>query len=81
MVSNQTFMGASGATVLRGDHLLRLTAVEAKVGVKKTAIYNWIKEGKFPAPLRLSPKVSVWRESDIDLWIANRCQQLMGGKQ
>ena len=32
-------------------------------------IYDWIKQGKFPPPIKLSPSVSVWRVEDIRAWI------------
>ena len=52
--------------------ILRLPAVLARVGLKKTAIYEGVSAGTFPAPVQLSEKAVGWRGSDIDAWIASR---------
>lgn len=36
-------------------------------GQCKSQIYNLIREGKFPKPLKLG-KSSIWREQDIENW-------------
>lgn len=36
------------------------------VPVSKSTWWAGIKDGRFPAPLKLSPGVTVWRSSDID---------------
>ncbi|WP_432481488.1 helix-turn-helix transcriptional regulator [Moraxella sp. ZY200743] len=38
-------------------------------GLSKSTIYNWVKTGKFPAPIKLSPAMTAWRNSDILDWI------------
>jgi prophage regulatory protein len=50
--------------------LLRLPSVVAQVGLKKTAIYDGIKSGTFPAPLKLGARAVAWRAVDIDAWVA-----------
>ena len=51
------------------DKLLRLTDVEKRVALKRTAIYRWIALGDFPKPVRMGPRSSRWRESAISDWI------------
>lgn len=51
--------------------LLRLPDVRLRVGLGKTEIYRRVGLGTFPAPRRLSHKVSVWLESEIAAWIAS----------
>jgi len=51
------------------DTLLRLPAVMARVGLKKTAIYARIAAKTFPAPIT-DGGVSRWLESEIDAYIA-----------
>ena len=51
------------------EKFLRLPQVMEAVGLKKSSIWNGVKEGKFPKQIKLSPKVSVWKKSDIDNWI------------
>jgi prophage regulatory protein len=50
--------------------LLRLPDVMARVGMKRSAIYQRMSEGKFPKSRSLGPKCAVWIESEIDAWIA-----------
>jgi prophage regulatory protein len=59
--------------------LLRLPAVLARTGYKKTSLYGLIKAGKFPAPIPLTPNTRVWIESEIDSWIENHIAAIRGG--
>lgn len=52
--------------------LLRLDAVEARTGLKKSAIYAGMKAGTFPQCVKLGPRASAWSSSSIDEWIAGR---------
>jgi len=49
--------------------LLRLPEVMARVGLKRSAIYQRMSEGRFPRSRSLGPKCAVWVESEIDDWI------------
>jgi prophage regulatory protein len=54
---------------------LRLSAVEEITGLKKTAIYQRISQGKFPKPVPLGdcPNSPVgWPEEEIANWQAQR---------
>jgi prophage regulatory protein len=52
--------------------VLRLPGVLAAVGLKKSTVYKWIREGRFPAPVRLGENSVGWREADIEAWLAAR---------
>jgi prophage regulatory protein len=41
----------------------------------KSTIYEKIKEGTFPKPLRLGAKSVAWIESEIDAWISECVQR------
>ncbi|KDN25168.1 phage transcriptional regulator AlpA [Moraxella bovoculi 237] len=47
----------------------RIKAVCMMTGLSKSTIYNWVKAGKFPAPIKLSPTMTAWRNSDVLDWI------------
>ena len=49
--------------------VLRLPQVEAKTGLKHTAIYQKICEGSFPRPIPLGTKARGFVESEVDDWI------------
>ena len=54
-------------------YLLRLPDVIARVGLRKTAIYDGVKSGTFPAPIHLgSRRCSAWPSDVIDAWIRER---------
>lgn len=55
--------------------LLRLPDVITKTGFKRSSIYAFIKQGKFPAPKLLGVRAIGWVEADIDAWIDGRVQQ------
>jgi len=54
------------------EKILRMPDVMARVGVSKPTIYLWIKNGAFPAPLKIGPRASGWLVAEIDAWIADR---------
>ena len=52
--------------------ILRLIGVLDCVGVKKTTLYRWIREGKFPAPVQLGARSVGWRAADVQQWVESR---------
>ncbi|MFM2044713.1 MAG: hypothetical protein RLY86_3289 [Pseudomonadota bacterium] len=58
---------------------LRIKAVQDRTGLSKATIYRLTREGSFPRPARLGPKVSAWVESEIDAWAAARVRARDGG--
>lgn len=49
--------------------LIRLPEVMARVGLKRSAIYQRMSEGRFPKSRSLGPKCAVWVEREIEDWI------------
>ena len=58
------------------ETLLRLPAVEAKTGLRKSSIYEMAGRNPpaFPRPIKLSRRAVCWPASAIDAWIAERIQ-------
>lgn len=56
----------------RGETLLRLPDVEARTGLKKSAIYAGMRAGTFPACIKLGSRAAAWPESEIAAWIASK---------
>jgi prophage regulatory protein len=47
---------------------LRLRSLKERIQTSGPTIWRWVREGKFPKPIKLGPRTSAWRESDIELW-------------
>ena len=54
------------------DTILRLQSVKQRCGLSRTAIYDAIKRGEFPAQVEIGLRTVGWLESDIDQWITAR---------
>ena len=52
------------------QRLLTRTEVERRTGLGRSAIYRAMREGRFPAPLRVGPKSVRWLLSGVEQWIA-----------
>lgn len=53
----------------------KISARAARYGllsVSEKTIWQWVKQGKFPKPIKLSANVTVWRLSEVTLWIESR---------
>ena len=51
------------------DRLLTLKEVERHVGLKRSTIYERMRAGKFPLPLKISPGAVRWLQSEIENWM------------
>ena len=46
------------------------------VPVSRATWYSWIRQGRAPKPVRLGPRTSAWRESDITAFLDARRETL-----
>lgn len=51
------------------DGLLRLPQVLALIPVSRSGWWAGVKDGRYPKPVKLSPRVTVWRAADIQAFI------------
>lgn len=56
------------------DNLLRRPEVERRCGLSRSALYEWMRRGDFPRPVKLGTRLVAWREADIRDWIESRPQ-------
>lgn len=52
-------------------HILRLPDVVARTGISRSMIYRLMAAGQFPAAVRITGRVTGWRSTDVDEWIAS----------
>lgn len=45
---------------------LRIVDVMKKTGIAKSTIWLWVGEGKFPKPIKLSPRITIWEEEKVN---------------
>jgi prophage regulatory protein len=64
------------ATASAPPRLLRLPEVMSRVGLRRSAIYQRMSEGRFPRCRTLGPKCSVWVEAEINAWINSVSKQI-----
>lgn len=55
--------------------LLRRPEVESRTGLSRSTIYDWMKRGNFPQPVKLGARIVAWRESDVTAWLDSREQR------
>lgn len=55
---------------LPSEGFVRLPVILQILGIKKSYFWEQIKEGRFPKPIKLGSRVSVWRVEDIRKLIA-----------
>ncbi len=52
--------------------LYRIRKLTEKLDTSKATIWSWVKQNKFPSPIKLGKGVTVWRKSDIDAWLKTK---------
>ncbi len=58
--------------------VLRIKSVITMTGIPRSTIYSYMKDGKFPKPIKLGERSVGWLEDDLLAWINNLCQERIG---
>lgn len=64
--------------IQREPAFLRRKQVQARTGLSRSTIYQYIKEGAFPKPVPLGLRAVGWLESEVSDWIAERINVTRG---
>jgi len=67
-------MGTDTNDLTVETRLLRISDVAKLTTLSKSCIHLWVAQGRFPAPITLSPTVKVWRFKHLIEWIENQSQ-------
>ncbi|MGF6370781.1 putative DNA-binding transcriptional regulator AlpA/phage terminase small subunit [Paraburkholderia sp. RAU6.4a] len=51
--------------------IMRRVEVERETGLSRSTIYQRVKDGTFPAPLKIGPGSTGWRVADIEAFLAS----------
>lgn len=49
--------------------------VHGIVPVGSSTLWRWVAAGKFPAPVKLSERVTAWRAADVQAWADAQCSE------
>ena len=52
--------------------LLPIRSVQAQTNLGRTKIYDLIRKGEFPAPIKLGARTARWPAAAIDAWIQKK---------
>lgn len=55
--------------------LIRINEVVGKTAIPKSTIYWMIANGKFPKQIKISERISVWNEQEINNWIDEKISE------
>jgi len=66
--------------IIPATGFLRLTQVLALVPVGKSSWWEGCKSGRYPKPVKLGPRTTVWRAKDIRAFIEGFSQDVAGEK-
>ena len=59
------------------NDLSKIHEVISRSGLSKTAIYRNIKDGTFPAPVRIGKRAVAWRTEELEEWLRKRPYSLL----
>lgn len=68
---NQSKEVYNSKNLLPSEGFIRLNIVIKTCGIARSTVWAWVKQGRFPKPIKISPKVSAWNVQDIRMWLAN----------
>jgi prophage regulatory protein len=54
--------------------LLRIADVSRTTGLSSAGLYKLIRQGLFPAPIKLTARSSAWLATEVDRWIDARAE-------
>jgi len=55
--------------------ILRRKAVEARCGLSRSTLYDYIRAGRFPAPVRVGSRAVGWVATEVDAWLATQIER------
>jgi predicted DNA-binding transcriptional regulator AlpA len=48
--------------------------------ISRATIFRWVKDGRFPRPKRLGPRVIAWLAADVDDWVKKSAATQWGNR-
>lgn len=54
------------------DRLVRIKEINERFCIPISTIWDWVKKGNFPKPIKLGERFTVWKESDLNEWLDSK---------
>ena len=54
--------------------LLRTAQLARELGICRTTLYRWVRDGGFPHPRQIGPGIKGWLPAEVDEWLKSRVQ-------
>lgn len=58
-----------------GVRILRQRQVLQLLGISASTLWDWVRRGRFPAPIALGPNTRAWLQSEIDEHLLARAKE------
>jgi predicted DNA-binding transcriptional regulator AlpA len=71
-MANHTMHQTTQADPLKAGNNLRVSTLAPRLGISKNTIWRLVREGRFPKPIKLSEKVTVWKAADVLAWMDSK---------
>ena len=59
-----------------GVRILRRKQVLERLNVSPTTLWQWVRDGQFPAPFDLDPNTKTWLEADVDRHLEHQARKV-----
>jgi len=74
-VHSGDYCGVASVAVQNSITIIRRGEVERRTGLKRSTLYERIKEGTFPRPISLGGRAVGWLEIEVDGWLSAQIQK------
>ena len=54
------------------ERLLRIKDIKERFCIPASTMWDWIRKGQFPKPIKLGERFNAWKESDLIAWLDAR---------
>ena len=54
------------------QQFIRLADLTKRIGISRSSVWSFTKNGTFPTPIKLSPNCTAWVTAEVDQWAADR---------
>ena len=55
-----------------GIRFMRLPEVCKAVGVGQSTVWELVRHGEFPLPIKVTSRCTAWRSDEVEAWMASR---------